>query len=71
LSFNYIPASADSEGGIPPDGSPVQVVVSFHLALVVTFYLIAAGVLIFCTVCLIFNFTQRKKKWDLMQPVLY
>ncbi|XP_064390850.1 gamma-aminobutyric acid type B receptor subunit 2-like isoform X2 [Halichondria panicea] len=48
--------------GIPPDGIPIPQILTYHLALVIPYYILAAVGLVFCTVCLIFNFTQRKKK---------
>ena len=54
--------SSGAEGGRPPDGTPVMVTVTFHLSMVTIYYLLATAEIIFCTVCLIFNFTQRKKK---------
>ncbi|XP_064390840.1 gamma-aminobutyric acid type B receptor subunit 2-like [Halichondria panicea] len=50
------------EGGVPPDGTPVPQFVTYHLALVIPYYILAVAGLIFCTVCLVFNFTQRKKR---------
>ncbi len=60
ISWNLL--LIDSEGGIPPDGTPVTVVITFHLGLVIPFYIIAMAGLIFGTICLIFTYTQRKKK---------
>ncbi len=52
-----------SEGGTPPDGIPISVVTMYNLALVIVYYVLSALGLAFTTVCLIFNFTQRNKKW--------
>ena len=51
------------EGGIPLDGTPVARTNTFYLALVITYYSFAALGIVFSTVCLVFNFTQRKKKY--------
>ncbi|XP_064390853.1 gamma-aminobutyric acid type B receptor subunit 2-like [Halichondria panicea] len=50
------------EGGVPPDGRPVPQFITYNLALVIPYYILAAIGLVFCTVCLLFNFTQRKKR---------
>ncbi len=51
-----------SEGGVPRDGSAVTQFVTYHLALVIPYYILATAGLVFCTVCLVFNFTQRNKR---------
>jgi len=52
-------------GGIPPDGTPRMGVVTYHLALVVTYDILAAVGIAFTTVCLVFNFAFRNRKWEL------
>ncbi len=47
---------------IPLDGIPITEVTTYHLSLVVVYYVLAAVGFAFTTVCLIFNFTQRNKK---------
>ncbi|XP_064390848.1 gamma-aminobutyric acid type B receptor subunit 2-like [Halichondria panicea] len=49
-------------GGIPMDGIPITEITTYHLSLVVVYYVLAAVGLAFTTACLIFNFTQRNKK---------
>ena len=49
-------------GGIPSDGTPVEVIRSFHLALVIAFDVLAFLGLIYTTVCLVFNFVFRQRK---------
>ncbi len=49
-------------GGIPSDGLAIPQIFTFHLALVIPYYILATAGLVFCTVCLVFNFTQRNKK---------
>ena len=49
--------------GIPLDGTPIPQINSFHLALVGIYYSLAVLGIVFSTVCLVFNFTQRKKKY--------
>ena len=49
-------------GGIPPDGTPRREVVAFHLALVITYDILAAVGIAFTVVCLVFNFAFRKRK---------
>ena len=51
-------------GGIPSDGTPVDKITSFHLSLVIVYYILAVAGLLFTTACLVFNFTQRNKKLD-------
>uniref|UniRef100_A0A1X7VPL5 G-protein coupled receptors family 3 profile domain-containing protein n=1 Tax=Amphimedon queenslandica TaxID=400682 RepID=A0A1X7VPL5_AMPQE len=48
--------------GVPPDGTPIRIVSTFHLSLVVIFYAISFAGLVFCVVCLIFTFYFRNKK---------
>ena len=62
LVIRIIASHVAFEGGVPPDGTPVPQFVTYHLALVIPYYILAATGLTFCTVCLIFNFTQRKKR---------
>ena len=49
-------------GGIPPDGTPEMRVVTYHLALVVTYDVLAAVGIAFTMVCLVFNFVFRERK---------
>lgn len=49
-------------GGVPQDGTPVFRIITFHLALVILYDIFAAAGLVFTTICLVFNFTQRNKK---------
>ena len=51
-------------GGIPSDGTPIDKITSFHLSLVIVYYILAVAGLLFTTACLVFNFTQRNKKLD-------
>lgn len=53
---------AVSDGGIPVDGTGITTVNTFNLALVIVYYILSAVGVAFTTACLIFNFTQRKKK---------
>ena len=62
LVIRIIASHVAFEGGVPPDGTPVPQFITYHLALVIPYYILAATGLTFCTVCLIFNFTQRKKR---------
>ena len=48
--------------GIPPDGTPINVTVTYHLALVITYNIIAFVGLVFTTVCLLFNTLFRERK---------
>ena len=48
--------------GIPPDGTPINVTVTYHLALVLTYDIIAFVGLVFTTVCLLFNTLFRETK---------
>ena len=48
--------------GIPPDGTPIEVVSTVNLALVVIYDILAFLGLIFTTVCLVFNFGYRNRK---------
>lgn len=48
--------------GVPSDGTPIEVISSYHLALVITFDVLAFLGLIYTTVCLVFNFVFRQRK---------
>lgn len=48
--------------GVPSDGTPAEVIVTYHLTLVITYDMLAGIGLIFVVICLIFNFTFRKRK---------
>ena len=50
--------------GIPPDGRPVEKVLKFHTALIVTMYVLALVGLVFATVCIVFMVIFRKKRSD-------
>ncbi|XP_064383155.1 gamma-aminobutyric acid type B receptor subunit 2-like [Halichondria panicea] len=49
-------------GGVPPDGTPFNKVNTFHDALVICYYILAGLGILYSTVCLVFNFTQRNKR---------
>ena len=51
-----------STDGIPSDGTPLEVISHFHLALVIIYDILAFLGLIYTTVCLVFNFVFRKRK---------
>uniref|UniRef100_A0A1X7UH13 G-protein coupled receptors family 3 profile domain-containing protein n=1 Tax=Amphimedon queenslandica TaxID=400682 RepID=A0A1X7UH13_AMPQE len=48
--------------GVPSDGTPIRIVSTFHLSLVVIFYTISFAGLVFCIICLVFTFYFRNKK---------
>ena len=48
--------------GVPSDGTPIEIVSTFHTALVVIYYFLAVLGLIFTTVCFVFNFVFRNRK---------
>ena len=48
--------------GVPPDGTPQEVIHTFQLGLVVVFYILAAVGFIFCVACLMFNFVFRNRR---------
>ena len=50
--------------GVTPDGTPQNVVVTFHLGLTVTFYIIAAVGIVFTFVCLFFNVKYRNTRYN-------
>lgn len=49
-------------GQIPSDGTPIIVITTYQLPLVVLYYTLSLAGLVLTTVCLVFNFTQRNKK---------
>ncbi len=61
--MSIVDCNVGSEGGVPQDGTAVTQFITYHLALVIPYYILATAGLVFCTVCLVFNFTQRNKKW--------
>ena len=53
--------------GIPSDGTPINTTVTFHLALVITYDVLAILGILFTTVCLVFNFAYRKRRYMYVQ----
>jgi len=49
-------------GGIPPDGTPVQIIHTYKTGLVVFYYILAAIGVVLAIVCGVFNFVYRKRK---------
>ena len=65
LQLEYVDNESSSTlwpGGIPPDGTPQQVINYIRIPIVVTAYIGAVGVIIFAVVCCAFNFIFRKRK---------
>ena len=58
----YVATIVWSTDGIPSDGTPLEVIVTFHLALVIIYYVLTFLGFVFATVCLIFNFVYRNRK---------
>lgn len=56
VSFSILP------DGIPLDGTPIRILSTFHLSLVIITYIISFAGLVFGTVCLVFTFYFRNKK---------
>lgn len=50
--------------GIPPDGTPISVINTFKLELVVIFDILAIFGIAFAIACLLFNIIFRNRKWD-------
>ena len=50
--------------GPPPDGTPVIVIHSFNIALVVLFDITAVLGIVFAIGCLIFNFVFKNRKYE-------
>ena len=48
--------------GIPPDGSPVEIISVYYTTLIVVMYSLALVGLIFCAMSLTFVIVFRKKK---------
>ena len=53
----------NTSDGVPPDGTPQEVIHTFQLGLVVVFYFLAAVGFIFSVTCLLFNFEFRNRRW--------
>ena len=49
-------------GGIPSDGTPVEVILAYKLPLVIVYDFLAFLGFIFTTVCLVFNYVYRNRK---------
>ena len=60
--YTAIPHSLSD--GIPSDGTPINTTVTYHLALVITYDILAILGIIFATVCLVFNFAFRKRRYE-------
>ena len=52
----------DIVDGIPLDGSPVMVLHTFQIGLVVVFYILTTVGIAFAVGCLLFNFIFRERK---------
>ena len=52
----------NTSDGVPPDGTPQEVIHTFQLGLVVVFYFLAAVGFIFSVACLLFNFLFTKRR---------
>ena len=52
-----------STGGVPSDGTPIYVPLSYHLALVIIYDFLAILGIIFTIVCFLFNIIFRKRKY--------
>ena len=48
--------------GVPYDGVPEEEVVTVHVSVTAIFVFLATAGLVFTVLCLVFNFTYRKKK---------
>ena len=59
----YLSTQLMQIGGVPPDGTPFNKVNTFHDALVSCYYILAGLGILYSTVCLVFNFTQRNKRY--------
>jgi hypothetical protein len=65
LSFfllSYLSSTIQHTDGIPSDGTPLEVISHFHLALIIFYDILAFLGLVYTTVCLVFNFVFRKRK---------
>ena len=51
-----------SADGIPPDGTPIDIVNTFRVELIAMFDILAAVGILFAIACLLFNITFRKRK---------
>lgn len=49
-------------GGPPPDGTPINVIHTFNIGLVATFYTLASLGIVFAIACFIFNIIFRSRK---------
>ena len=48
--------------GIPPDGTPIHIIHTYHIGLTTTYYLVAIAGILWAGVCAVFNFAFRKRK---------
>ena len=62
LFFLFLLHTLYNADGVPSDGTLIEVISSYHLALVITYDILAFLGLIYTTVCLVFNFVFRKRK---------
>ena len=65
LEFVYIENESDGTvwpQGVPPDGTPLEMINYLPVGLLVVLYLLAIGAIVFAVVCMLFNFIFRKKK---------
>lgn len=53
---------ASISDGIPPDGTPIQIIHSYKVGLTATYYTLALAGVTLAIVCMAFNFIFREKK---------
>jgi gamma-aminobutyric acid type B receptor len=53
-------------GGVPPDGTPVKVIHTFHVELVILFDTLATLGIIFAVCCLLFNFIFKDRRYKII-----
>jgi len=56
--------------GVPPDGHPLLIISSVHLAVIIVFYIITLLGITFAIACLVFNFVFRDRKYVCMNLIL-
>lgn len=49
--------------GLPPDGTPVELIHTVHVALTSLYYIVATVGLCCSAACLVFNITLRRRKY--------
>lgn len=64
MQLQYAPLAIYTVDGIPPDGTPVEVISGQNLGVTVALSVMVAGTGLFMIICFLFNVLFRNKKYN-------